>query len=94
MTLLTNKNTNTFMDDWNLDEIHANYSNKLWYVLNPYIIVNKYYHEWLEFKIKNYLGSESNCNTVNLSCPKLLIRMTKNVRFTFNVGDTTWAVHN
>ena len=29
-TLLLNKFTNIAKDDWNLDEIHANYWNKVW----------------------------------------------------------------
>lgn len=94
MTLLMNKSTNAFMDDWNFDEIHANYSSKLWYILNPHIFVMKYYHERLEILWKIYLASERNCNTIILSCPKFILRMTNNVRFTSRVGDSTWAVYN
>ena len=37
------------MDDWNLDEIHVNYWNKVWYILHPTNSIMKYCHGWLKF---------------------------------------------
>ena len=39
MTLLVYKSTNIVMDDWILDDIHANYWNKVWHILHLYIFV-------------------------------------------------------
>ena len=36
-------------NDWNLNEIHANYRNKVWHTLYPSIYVTKYYYGRLKF---------------------------------------------
>ena len=35
MMVVMNKLTSNVMDDWNLDEIHVIYWNKIWYILHP-----------------------------------------------------------
>ena len=39
MTLLMYKFTKIVADDWNMDEIHANYWNKGWHILHPNIFL-------------------------------------------------------
>ena len=59
MTNFINKTTNIVMDDWNLDEIHANYWNKVWCILHP----NKYIVKYLD---ENHLVSDIHYNIVSL----------------------------
>ena len=56
MTLLMNKFTSIVMNDWNLDEIHADYWNKVSYILYPNNSVMKYCHEWLNPWIEKSLS--------------------------------------
>ena len=51
-------------------------------------LVMKYYNEWLKFGWKNHLGSDNNCNTINVWSPKKLQGITNNIGLTFSVGDT------
>ena len=46
MTLLMNKSISIVMGGWNLDEMHANYWNKVWYVHHPNNFAMKYSHIW------------------------------------------------
>ena len=41
--------TSTLMNDWNLNEIHANYQNQVSYIPHPNNCVMKYWHGWLKF---------------------------------------------
>ena len=44
---LMNRFTSIVMDDWNLDEIHANYLKKVLYILHPNNLVMKYFlNDW------------------------------------------------
>ena len=62
MKLHMNK-LNIVMDDWNVDEIHHNYWNKVWYILHPneYTVMN----DW-NLNGKNNLKNGSNHNIVTL----------------------------
>ena len=44
--------------------------------------------------MENHLVGDTNCNIVNLECPKTFLQgMTNNVRFSVSVSDTTHAIY-
>ena len=72
--LLMTKFISVIMDDTKLDEIHAKYCNKVWYVLYPNNFVMKYCHGWLRFGWKLNWVSDINCAIVNLYSPNSLYK--------------------
>ena len=53
MIFVVSKLASIIMDDWNLNEIHANYGIKFWYYLHPNNYVMKYYHGWKKLDEKS-----------------------------------------
>ena len=69
-----------------MHEIHANYSNKVWYNPHPNnFVMNNVMEIWM----KNHLVGDDIWSTVNFNSQILLKGMTNNVRLIFSVGDTT-----
>lgn len=49
----------------------------------------KCYHGWSKFGMEIQLISDNDCKIGNLYCPNVSTKLTSNVGFTINVGDTT-----
>jgi hypothetical protein len=95
MTILMIKFTSNVMDDWALDDIHSNYWNKVWYIVHPNIFVIIYYHAWLKVGWIITSSKWQYLRTLSIVNARMFIQgMTINVRFTFSVGDATWAGYN
>ena len=48
----------------------------------------------IELWMKKPLESDNNCNIINIECFVCLQGLSKNVRFTFSVGDTARAIYD
>ena len=73
-----NKFTSTVMDDRNLDEIHAIYWNKVWYILHPNNVYSEISSRMIENWMKDHFVSDNVRNIEILQAS--LQGMTNNVR--------------
>jgi hypothetical protein len=64
VTLLMKKFTSIVMDDRILDEFHATYRNKVWYILHPHNSMLKMLPWMSETWMETHLVSDGTCNTI------------------------------
>ena len=94
MTSLKNKTTSVVMDDWNLDEsmpVETKFG-----IFGIFKVYNETLSRMTGIWMKSHLVSDNTCNVGNLYImPKCICKERETMfKFTFSVGDPTWAVCN